>query len=110
MTKTTKIVLLVGICLCAICALFPPRCIHNRSSSEFDKRKDGQLAPYDVPHAFLFSPDFGIYHGPNGWVFPAEVDGGRLLAELVLIGSLAGAVILVPSLLQSKRNEKSREA
>ena len=105
MTKTTKIVLLVGACLCAICALFPPRCIQNTSSFQFDKRQDGQLTPYDVPHAFLFSPDFGIYRGPNAWVFPAEVDGGRLLAELVLVGSLTAVVILVPSLLPSRKHE-----
>jgi hypothetical protein len=103
MTKATKIVLLVSVCLCAICALFPPRCIQNTSSFQFDKRPDGRPTPYDVPHAFLFSSEFGIYRGPNAWVFPAQVDGGRLLAELVLIGTLTSVVILVPSLLQPRK-------
>jgi hypothetical protein len=110
MTKTTPVVLLLAICLCAVCALFPPRRINNTSSFQFIQQQDGKLASYDVPHAFLFSPDFGIYRAPGSAVFPAEVDGGRLLAQLVLIGALTGVVMLVPSLLQSKKNERSRDA
>ena len=110
MTRNTSVVLLVGICLCAIFALFPPRRINNTSSLQFEQRQDGKLTPYDIPHAFLFSPDFGIYRASGSWVFPAEVDGGRLLAQLVLIGALTGGVILVPKLSASKDGEDSRDA
>jgi hypothetical protein len=87
-------VLFIGICLCLICALYPPRSITNTSSVQFDN-SGGKFTPFKVTHAFLFAPDFGIYHGPNGWVFPATVDGGRLLAELVLIASLTGILIFM---------------
>jgi len=103
MTKRTSGVLLVAIVICAFCALFPPRRIQNTSSLQFDKREDGKLTSYAIPHAFLFSTEFGIYRGPNAWVFPAEVDGGRLLAQLVLIGSLTAVVILAPSLFAAKK-------
>jgi hypothetical protein len=110
MNKTTRIVLLTGVCLCAICAVFPPRRINNTSSFQFVTREDGKFAPYDVPRAFLFSPEFGIYRAAGGTLFPAEVDGGRLLAQLVLIGTLTGGVVLVPSFSQSRKNERSGDA
>jgi hypothetical protein len=90
----TAAILLIGIFLCLICALFPPRSFTNTSSIQFDN-SGGKLAPFGVTHAFLFDPDFGIYRGPNSMVFPAVVDGGRLLAELVLIASLTWIVILI---------------
>ncbi len=105
MTKTTRVILLVGIALCVIWALFPPRRINNTSSFQFDHRQDGKLAAYDIPHAFLFSPDYGIYRAPESAVFSAEVDGGRLLAQLVLIGALTGGVLLVLSFAQPKKHE-----
>jgi hypothetical protein len=104
------VVLLVGICLCALCALFPPRRINNTSSFQFDEQQNGKLTPYDIPDAFLFSPEFAIYRAPGSAVFPAEVDGGRLLAQLVLIGSLTGVLVLVPSLRQCKSCERSPDA
>ena len=109
MSKRTALVLLVGIGISVICALFPPRRINNTSSFQF-VQEGGRLTPYDVPHAFLFSPDFGVYRAPGSAVIPAEVDGGRLLAQLVLIGSLTGFVLLVPKLSAPKAGEGSRDA
>jgi hypothetical protein len=106
MSKRTPLVLLVGICICVVCALFPPRRINNTSSFQF-VQEGGKLTPYDVPRAFLFSPDFAVYRAPGSAVFPAEVDGGRLLAQLVLIGSLTGVVLLVPKLSAPKNGEEN---
>ncbi|SRR6266581_4070293 len=102
MAKTRPVILLLGIFLCAACALYPPRRINNTSSFQFDHWEDGKLTPYDIPHAFLFSPDFATYRAPGSAVFPAEVDGGRLLAQVVLIGALTGVLVLVPSLRHCK--------
>jgi len=87
-------ILFIGICLCLICALYPPRNITDTSSPPFYDA-GGRLAPFKATHAFLFASDFGIYQGPNGRIFPATVDGGRLLAELVLIASLTGILIFL---------------
>ena len=99
MTKKNTLILVFGIVLCALCALYPPRRINNTSSMQFDNRGDGKIRPLEVTRAVLFSPEFGIGRvRGNGAVFPAEVDGGGLLAELVLIGALTGLLILVPKL------------
>src|SRR4030095_17168112 len=97
MSKRTPLVLLVGLCICVVCALFPPRRINNTSSFQV-VQEGGKLTPYDVPRAFLFSPDFAVYRAPGSAVFPAEVDGGRLLVQLVLIGSTAGVARALPAL------------
>jgi hypothetical protein len=89
--RRTKTILLIAVCLCFLCALFPPRCITNAPSFPFVIR-DGRVAPFHVTHDFLFDPDFGTYESERG-TFMAVVDGGRLLAELVLIACLT--VILV---------------
>jgi hypothetical protein len=58
-----------------------------------------------VPHAFLFSEDFGLFSssartGVNQdsrlMHYKVDVDSGRLLAELVLIASLTGIIVLIP--------------
>ena len=93
-------VLLVGIFLCAMFALYPPRRIINNSdmaSAQFE-HVQGKPVPFDVPHGFLFSSEFGIYHASGDRIYPAETDGGRLLAELALIGSITAGVVLIPSL------------
>jgi hypothetical protein len=89
--RHTKSILLIGLCLCLICALFPPRTTTTTSSFQFDTT-GGKLIP---TRAFLFAPDFGIYIHPNGTVLPTVVDGGQLLAELVLIASSTGILIVV---------------
>jgi len=87
-------ILLIGICLCAICALFPPRRLHGGDDPPYVKQSD-------ITHAFLFSDDFTVfrssYHGAFAG-YQVELDAGSLLAELVLIASLTGIIILVPRL------------
>jgi hypothetical protein len=81
--------LLVGIILCAVCSLFPPRRIilpqdygHNTLHGQ-------------VTHAFVFSGEFGVYRVGNlGYL--TEVDSGQLLVELVMIASLTGIIVLIP--------------
>jgi hypothetical protein len=104
--RQMKINLLIGICLCAICALFPPRKFTDPSDYRFIERA-GKISPENnISHAFLFSEDFGIYSSSsptatnrNGDLlyYPVEVDAGQLLAELALIVSLTGILILVSS-------------
>jgi hypothetical protein len=102
MTKRNTLILVFGIVLCALCALYPPRRINNTSSMQFARSGDGKVRPLDITRAVLFSPEFGIgrIRGDSA-IFPAEVDGGSLLAELVLIGSLTGLLILIPRLYSS---------
>jgi len=97
MTRATHWILFAGLALCVLCTLFPPRRL-NHGDFEWDARWDhvGDGMPA-VPHVFLFSPGFGRYLH-SGMVIPAEVDAGRLLADLVLIGSLTSGVILIRSL------------
>jgi len=96
MTRATHWILLAGLALCVLCALFPPRRL-NHGSFELDARWGvGEGMPV-LPHVFLFSPEFGLYRA-WGMVIPAEVDSGMLLADLVLIGSLTSGVILIRSL------------
>jgi hypothetical protein len=87
-------ILLIGICLCSICALFPPRSIINTSTEQFII-VNGEQIPIKPTHDFLFDPNFGIYGDPKIGAFPAVVDGGRLLAELVLIASFTAIAILL---------------
>jgi hypothetical protein len=94
-TRHQTVILLIGICLCAICALFPPR--RPVLPQDYDHNtSDGK-----VPHAFVFSDDFYAYHPSGdglGLRYLVEVDSGQLLVELVLIASLTGIVILIPRL------------
>ena len=94
-------VLLVGIGLCAICALFPPRGLIKPTDYGFMIRARSVSPLVIVPRAFLFSSDFALYQTVNDGVhysYPVEVDSGRLLAELVLVGALTGILLLAPIL------------
>jgi hypothetical protein len=94
-TQHQAAILLIGICLCAICALFPPRRLVGGNYPP-------SIKPADITHAMLFSGDFTFFvkthndGGTESW--PVELDTGSLLAELVLIVSLTGIIILVPRL------------
>jgi uncharacterized iron-regulated protein len=93
-TQHQAAVLLIGICLCAICALFPPRRLHGGDDPPHVRQSD-------VTHAFLFSDEFTIFRSGSPQEFASyqvELDAGSLLAELVLIASLTGIIILVPRL------------
>jgi len=117
--RQMKVYLLIGICLCALCALFPPRKFANPSDYRFIERA-GKFSPeIGVSHAFLFSEDFGIYTSfrpagtnPNGDVlhYLVEVDAGQLLAELALIVSLTGIFILVPSFRGQKQTASTTDS
>lgn len=91
-TRNQTVVLLVGICLCAICTFYPPRRFVEASSYEFvvDGASGNTNLAFDVPHAFLFAPNFAIFtrHSapPSSALlrYPVEIDRGLLLAELLL--------------------------
>jgi hypothetical protein len=95
-TRHQTVILLIGICLCAVCALFPPR--RPVLPQDYDHNTKGGK----VPHAFAFSDDFHVYSVTRpdgiGLSYLVEVDSGRLLVELVLIASLTGIVVLIPRL------------
>jgi hypothetical protein len=95
-TRYQTVVLIIGICLCAVCALFPPRRII------LPQDYDHNTLHGQVTHAFVFSEDFGVYRVTRpdgiGLGYLVEVDSGRLLVELVLIASLTGIVVLIPRL------------
>jgi len=109
-TKKQTAILIIGICLCAVCALYPPRKMANPSDLRFlieggNTTSEIITPEIVIPHAFLFSMDFGLYSSsirtgvnPDSRLvrYKVEVDDGRLLAELVLIASLTGIVVLVP--------------
>jgi hypothetical protein len=73
---------------CGICALFPPR-----QYVDIGSVRDARLVP---GHAFLFSPDFQVFHesGNYGYRYYVDVNGGRLLAELVLIVAATAVAFL----------------
>ena len=80
------IALAIGLILCALSALFPPR-------------QATQGGPTSVPRVFIFSSDINVnvVKKPEmsfGSNYPAEIDSGRLLAECILIASVAGLVSL----------------
>jgi hypothetical protein len=86
MSTPRKIVLVVGLVWCGICALFPPR-------QYIDSIHDARIIP---DHEFLFSADFQIFHYQQGLgnYNSVDVNGGRLLAELVLIAVITGIAFL----------------
>lgn len=89
MSTSKRIVLILGLAWCGICALFPPR-----QYVDIGSVVDARLAP---GHAFLFSPGFQVFHenGKNyGYRYYVDVNGGRLLAELVLVAVLTWIALL----------------
>ena len=93
--RQTVVVLLIGIYLCAACALFPPR---RTILWEYYELKNAG----EVSRAFLLSPEFRHYTVSLNGGLPVtslvELDSGRLLVQLVLIASLTGIVVLIPRL------------
>ena len=87
----------MGIGLCAVCALFPPRRF-------VDPGNYGLKNVGEVSRAFIFSHDFREYtvslNGGLPVTYLVELDSGRLLVNLVLIASLTGIVVLVPKFKQ----------
>src|SRR4051812_44885445 len=72
-------ILLVGLVLLGLVGLFPPR------------RATDMMRPHRVAsRAFLFSGSLYEYQDERGEGFSAEVDVGRLLAEVLLVASLTG--------------------
>ena len=86
MSTSKKVVLILGLAWCGICAIFPPRAYTVGVS-------DARIIP---THEFLFSPDFQIFHYQQGLgnYYSVDVNGGRLLAELVLIAVITGIAFL----------------
>jgi hypothetical protein len=87
MNRAKKIILIVGLVCCAICALFPPRQYTLPGG-------DANLTP---SHCFLFSPDFQKFYIQPGFgnYYNVDINGGRLLAELALIAAMTGIVFLL---------------
>jgi hypothetical protein len=89
MHKYTLKILIVALGLVALCALFPPR-------------------RYDPPYfglasrGFLFSPNIGSEASGRGSSLPADINGSQLMAECILILSVAGVIALAINL---KRDE-----
>lgn len=78
--------LALGLFLCSLCVLFPPRQIKD-------------TGPTSVPRVFLFSEDIGVRRvhsriGREDALYLAEIDAGRLLAEFLLICCAEGFVLL----------------
>ena len=86
MSISKKIVLVLGVAWCCICALFPPRQYVGSLS-------DGQIIP---THEFLFSSDFQKFYFQQGLgnYYSVDVNCGRLLAELVLIAAATAFAFL----------------
>jgi hypothetical protein len=82
--KKQPLILLIGLCLCAVCGLFPPRYLPNDHPD---------LKQSDVTRAFLFSSHF---YSAKGYV--VLFDEARFFGEITLILSLTGIVALIPSL------------
>jgi hypothetical protein len=84
-----KVTLLVGLVVCGVAALFPPR--HFVAGYTLDS---------SPTPCFIFSPSFQKFsagdneHGP--W-FAVAADGGKLLAELSLVAAVTGIVFLLQS-------------
>ena len=93
MSKAKRSIILIGIALSAICALFPPR--YATGNTILQPKANGGLYAPDPSHDFLFFPDFNVYHGPYSQVFPVALDGGRLLAELVLVWVVVVTLMLI---------------
>jgi hypothetical protein len=93
-TQHQTAVMLIGICLCAICALFPPRRLVGGGINY-----PNSVSNAEVTRVLLFGTDLNVFERSRNGVregWPVELDDGRLLSELVLIASLTGIVILVP--------------
>lgn len=56
-----------------------------------------------LPNAFIFADDFGVYQHPPDGYYEVVVDGGLLLAELALIISLSGILVLIPTFLSQAK-------
>jgi hypothetical protein len=106
-TQHQTAILIIGICLCALCALCPPRKLADPSDIRFLIEGGNTTPEIVVPHAFLFSEDFGLFSSsartgdnPDSRLirYKVDVDSGRLIAELVLIASLTGIIVLIPRL------------
>ena len=109
MKKQQQIVMLIGLCLCILCALFPPRKFVGKVPFPVEVDSATQKAHWTVvpPHAFIFSDDFGMFYRPaaDGHINPTmfddvEVDAGSLLSELVLIAAATGILVLIPRLIR----------
>jgi hypothetical protein len=87
------VILLIGICLCAICSLFPPRRI------VLPQDYDHNTLHGQVTHAFVFSEEFGAYQVGN-LRYLTEVDSGKLVVELVLVAAATGILVLIPRLIR----------
>lgn len=78
-------VALVGLSLCILCALFPPRRVTHGGVTS-------------TPRIFLFSEDIDVntYKDSDGRIhrYSAEIDSGHLLAECILIVSVCGIALL----------------
>ena len=116
MKNQQQIVLLIGLCLCVICVLFPPRkpCYAEDNVWSVDSVTRQAHPHHTIPHYFAFSEGFGIYALPSaddhiiGSYLRVELDTGALLVDLSLIISLAGIVCLIMSLVYQK--EKGHDA
>lgn len=96
MATSKRIVVVLGLVWCGVCALYPPRqyigAIH-----------DARIIP---DHEFLFSHDFQMFHYEKGLgnYYSVDVNGGRLLAEFALIAVITGiAFLLVEPLIRGFR-------
>jgi hypothetical protein len=87
MNTSKKIILIIGLVWCGICALYPPRAYTGGVN-------DGRIIP---THEFLFSPDFQMFHYQQGLgnYYMVDVSGGRLLAEITLIAVITGISFLL---------------
>ena len=75
--------ILVACCLLVLlCAAFPPRAFSPDTSINPSRK-------------FLFSSELYLEHIPPGGTASARIDTGRFAAELLVILSLTGIVLLV---------------
>jgi hypothetical protein len=85
-SKSSRFILLAGLLVILVWALFPPRRSSHPQYSQPTSR-GGVAGAVRIPRAFLLSADFPVGKTSDGQVLRAEVDGGQLLAELTVIGA-----------------------
>jgi hypothetical protein len=115
MKKHQQIVLLIGLCLCVICVLFPPRrlCYQDDDKWTIDSATRQAHPHHTIPHGFILSEDFDMISLPSadghisfGNYLRVEIDTGALLVDLCLIVSLAGIVCLIQGLVSQKETAR----
>ena len=96
----TRRILIVGLALLLLVALFPPRKLSS------DRHPD--LVP---SRAFYFpgGMDFSYYHPDKNTSYPVEIDQPRMLVEWMIILSSTGILVAIFQTSETGPNQSLRE-